>query len=162
MPDPTPISPRRRRGETPERSAGRGGVARPLTLTAIASTALLTACAERHIRVTSTPPGARVWLNDQEIGRTPATASFTFYGRYDLRIEAPGHEPYHATHHAKAPLHEYPGPDLIAEALPTTIDHTIEWHIELSPTPEAPEAVRAGLIDRAATLREQARSDSDD
>lgn len=122
---------------------------------------LLTACAERHIRVTSTPPGARVWLNDQEIGRTPATASFTFYGHYDLRLEAPGYEPYNATHHAKAPLHEYPGPDLIAEALPATINNTVEWHVDLTPTPEstdAPDQVRTQLIDRAAQLREQAQT----
>jgi hypothetical protein len=120
---------------------------------------ILPACAERRIRVTSTPPGALVWLNDEEIGRTPTEARFTFYGHYDLRLEAPGFEPYHDQHTAHAPFHEYPGPDLIAAAIPANIRHTVEWHVDMAPTPETiedPETVRAELVDRAASLREQA------
>lgn len=123
---------------------------------------LLGGCAERRIRVTSEPAGARVWLNDEEIGRTPAEARFTFYGHYDVRLEMPGYEPYHAEHTARAPLHEYPGPDLVAAAAPTNIRHTVEWHIELTPTPETsaePETARTELIDRAAGLRERALRD---
>jgi hypothetical protein len=123
---------------------------------------LLPACAQRRIRVTSEPPGARVWLNDEEIGRTPTEARFTFYGHYDLRLEAPGHEPYHARHTAKAPLHEYPGPDLVATAVPGDVRHTVEWHVVMTPAPEAagdPETARAELIDRAARLRERALTD---
>lgn len=129
-----------------------------------ATITLLPACAERRIRVTSTPPGARVWLNDEEIGRTPTEARFTFYGHYDLRLETPGFEPYHAKHTAHAPFHEYPGPDLIATAIPANISHTVEWHVDMAPTPETaedPEAVRTELIDRAANLREQALSAPD-
>lgn len=123
---------------------------------------LLPACAERRIRVTSEPPGARVWLNDEDIGRTPTEARFTFYGHYDLRLELEGHEPYHARHTARAPLHEYPGPDLVAAAIPANIRHLVEWHIEMSPTPESalePETVRLELIDRAGELRERALRD---
>lgn len=120
--------------------------------------ATLPACAERRIRVTSEPAGARVWLNDEEIGRTPCEALFTFYGKYDLRLERDGFEPYHAGHRAWAPLHEYPGPDLVAAAVPADIRHTVKWHVVLTPTPEstlAPDAVRTQLIDRAAQTREQ-------
>lgn len=131
---------------------------------ALASLAVLlgtAACAERRVRVTSTPPGARVWLNDEDIGLTPTEARFTFYGHYDLRLEKPGYEPYHAERTARAPIHEYPGPDLIAAAVPARINHTVEWHVDLTPTPEASEAaeaVRTELIDRAAQTREQALS----
>ena len=123
---------------------------------------MLGGCAERRIRVTSEPAGARAWLNDEEIGVTPTEASFTFYGHYDLRLEKPGYEPYHGKHTAKAPLHEYPGPDLVAAAAPTNIGHTVEWHIELTPTPETsaePETARTELIDRAAGLLERALRD---
>ena len=163
MRNPAPVSPRHRRGEMPKRSAGRGGVARPIALATLAAL-LLPACAERRIRVTSDPAGARVWLNDEDIGRTPTEARFTFYGHYDLRLEAPGYEPYHAEHTAKAPFHEYPGPDLVATALPGDVRHTVEWHVELTPTPESagdPETTRTQLVDRAAQLREQALSDPD-
>lgn len=128
----------------------------------VAAVLLLTACSERRIRVTSTPPGARAWLNDEDIGRTPTEARFTFYGHYDLRLEMEGHEPYHAKHTAKAPLREYPGPDLVTNALPANIRHSVEWHVDLTPTPESslePEAVRRELIDRAAGLRERALSE---
>lgn len=119
----------------------------------------LVGCAERRIRVTSEPPGARAWVNDEEIGVTPAEARFTFYGHYDLRLEKPGYEPYHAKHTASAPIHEYPGPDLVAAAVPANIRHTVQWHVDLTPTPETtaePEAARTELIDRAAGLRERA------
>jgi hypothetical protein len=122
----------------------------------------LLGCAERRIRVTSEPAGARVWLNDEEIGRTPTEARFTFYGHYDLRVELEGHEPYHARRTARAPIHEHPGPDLLAAAWPGRVSHTVEWHVELTPTPEStgdPEDVRTELIDRAAGLRERALRD---
>lgn len=128
----------------------------------VVAVSLLPACAERRIRVTSEPPGARVWLNDEQIGRTPAEARFTFYGHYDLRLELDGHEPYHARHTAEAPFHEYPGPDLVAAAVPARIRHTVEWHVDLTPTPESsgdPEMVRLELIDRAGSLRERALRD---
>lgn len=125
---------------------------------------LLAGCAERRIRVTSQPSGARVWLNDQEIGRTPAEARFTFYGSYDLRLEHPGYEPYHAEHVARAPLYEYPGPDLVATALPVDLKSNIDWHVDLVPSPEStlePAEARTQLMDRAAQLREQARTTGD-
>ena len=43
-------------------------------------------CVQRSITITSDPPHAIVWLNDEEIGRTPVTVPFTFYGKYDVRI----------------------------------------------------------------------------
>lgn len=125
---------------------------------------LLPACAQRRIRVTSEPSGARVWLNDEDIGRTPTEAAFTFYGHYDLRLEHPGFEPYHAEHMAWAPLHEYPGPDLVAAAIPARIRDTVRWHVVMRPTPETtlePEVMRSELIDRAAALRERALTDED-
>jgi len=129
------------------------------------SALLLASCAERRVRVTSSPPGARVWLNDQDIGRTPTEARFTFYGSYDLRMELRGFEPYHAEHTANAPVHEYPGPDLVAAAYPGRIKHLVEWHIDLEPTPEsvlAPTEAREQLLDRAAALRERTRTDTRD
>jgi hypothetical protein len=36
-----------------------------------------TGCVQRTMRVDSNPPGAIVWMNDQEIGRTPLERDFT-------------------------------------------------------------------------------------
>ena len=116
---------------------------------------LLPACVDRKIRVTAEPPGATVWLNDVEIGRTPAEADFTFYGRYDIRLEKDGYEPLTTSRKAGAPFWQWPGPDLIAEAIPLRFDDVVEWHFELAPALETttdPATLDAELIERARRL----------
>ncbi len=54
----------------------------------LAAVCMLGGCVERLITVKSKPAGAIVYLNDEEIGRTPATVPFRFYGVYDVRLEA--------------------------------------------------------------------------
>ena len=41
---------------------------------------ILSGCVDRTISITSTPSGALVYLNDEEVGRTPLVTPFTFYG----------------------------------------------------------------------------------
>lgn len=124
----------------------------------------LSGCVQRKIRVTSAPPGARVLLNDQDIGVTPVETRFTFYGGYDVQLIKPGYEHVHELRQAKAPLYEYPVIDLGATAAPTDIRHTVEWHFDLTPVAESidPETAREDLLGRAADLREQARTSVDD
>ena len=125
---------------------------------------VLTGCVQRKIRVTSTPPGARVILNDQEIGHTPVETRFTFYGGYDVQLIKPGYEHIHELRKAEPPLHEYPVIDLAATAAPKNIEHTIEWHFDLTPVPESsdPDSAREDLLNRASDLREQARTTDND
>lgn len=121
----------------------------------------LPGCIQRRIRVTSEPPGAVVWLNDTEIGRTPAEAEFTFYGSYDVRLELEGYAPVHEARRTPAPFYEYPGPDLIAEILPHTFENIVAWHFDLEPTPERtapPEELEADLLGRARELRGRTES----
>src|SRR6202000_2421377 len=55
----------------------------------VASLCLFSGCVERKITIGSAPAGAIVTLNDEEVGRTPVTVPFTWYGDYDivLRLE---------------------------------------------------------------------------
>lgn len=106
-------------------------------------------CLQRRIVVTSEPEGAVVWINDQEVGRTPVETAFTFYGTYDVRVRKEGFEPVSEARKAKSPWWEYPGPDLIASALPMRIRKTVNWHFVLAPLPAADEASRAALVERA-------------
>lgn len=111
---------------------------------------------DRRIIVTSEPSGARVWVNDIEIGTTPAETSFKFYGRYDIRLEKPGFEPLNEARTARAPLHEWPVVDLVALAAPHRFKDRVEWHFELEPSLERvqdEEAFREGLLDRARGTR---------
>lgn len=131
----------------PQRHATSAG----LVAAALAAAAALPGCTRRTIEVTSTPPGAVVWLNDQQVGRTPVAVDFTHFGNYDVRLKLDGYEPISTNRRAAAPLHEVPPIDLPASALP--IHHRVVWHFDLvAATPPAP----AALIDRAAALRRQA------
>lgn len=136
--------------------------ARLAALTLLALSTTLTGCIERRIRVTSTPTGARVWINDQQVGTTPVETRFTFYGGYDVRVELDGYESINDLRQAKAPLYEYPGLDLIATAIPADFKNTVEWHFDLQQVEETtdPESARENLLNRAESLRQQTLSDS--
>src|SRR5688500_8891874 len=41
---------------------------------------------QRSLTVQSEPPGALVYLNGLEVGRTPVTRDFTWYGVYDVEL----------------------------------------------------------------------------
>ena len=107
-----------------------------LALTPLALVAL-TGCVERRIEITSEPSGALVWLNDQQVGRTPTQAAFLYHGVYDIRVELEGFEPLRTEAEAKAPLYENAPLDLFAEALPMRIDNVQRWHFVLEPSLES-------------------------
>lgn len=109
-------------------------------------------CVQRTISITSEPAGALVFLNDEEVGRTPVTVPFTFYGVYDVRMEAEGYHPLWTKHKAKAPWWETPGIDLFAEMVPDK-QAELYWHFTMEEQPPA-EAVDADLLlDHARQLR---------
>jgi hypothetical protein len=117
-------------------------------------------CVERTITVTSEPPGAIVWLNDVEIGRTPVSTTFTFYGTYDVRLRLEGYEPIADSRTANAPVYDFPGLDLVSEAVPAKITSNIKWNFVLKPLPEPAEgadrdALDQQLVERARDLRRQ-------
>lgn len=111
---------------------------------------------QRTIRITSDPSGALVHLNDVEVGRTPVTVPFTFYGTYDVRLEAPGYQPLWTKHKAQAPLWEYPGPDLLGEAVGA--DSRLAWHFEMTPAVPAAEYDAAKLLDHARQMRARVKA----
>ncbi|MFN0010730.1 MAG: PEGA domain-containing protein [Phycisphaerales bacterium] len=127
----------------------------------VLSLAALGACGrqERTISVTSEPPGAMVWVNDVQLGRTPCESDFTFFGTYDVRLTLDGYEPIATSAEADAPFHEQPGIDLVAAALPGTRRTRIEWHYVLTPAAEAggdANIAEDALMGRAKALRERA------
>lgn len=119
-------------------------------------TVLATGCVERTINITSTPSGALVYLNDQEVGRTPLVTPFTYYGVYDVRLEKEGYQPMWTSERAAPPWWEYPGPDLVAEAIPDA-ESTLNWHFFLLPAEPSEDVDADMLIDRAEQLRSKLR-----
>jgi len=113
-------------------------------------------CVQRTISVTSDPPGALVYLNDEEVGRTPLSVPFTYYGHYNVRLEQDGYQPLAEVRKAKAPWWEAPGPDLLAEMIPNNRVE-IGWHFNMQLMP----AVHSDrVVDRASQMRALLRKES--
>lgn len=115
-------------------------------------------CADRRLQITSDPSGARVFLNDTEVGTTPCEVNFTYFGTYDVRLRRDGCEPLVTKAKTVAPVYEWPGIDLAAAAVPGVKRTSVRWHFDLQP------AVRddAALLARAAELRDRQRARDDD
>ncbi len=109
-------------------------------------------CIQRTISITSEPTGALVYLNDDEVGRTPVTVPFTFYGVYDVRMEAEGYHPLWTQQRAKAPWWETPGIDLFAEAVPKN-KAELKWHFTMDEQPPADEVDADKLLGHARQMR---------
>lgn len=117
--------------------------------------ATLAGCVERTINITSEPPGALVYLNDQEIGRTPCSTHFTYYGTYDVRLVLDGYEPHLGPGKAPAPIYQWPVFDFVAEIAPIRFSDTIDWHFDLREANAEP----AMMLDRARQMRALMRRD---
>jgi hypothetical protein len=70
--------------------------------------------------IVSNPPGALVWLNDQEIGRTPVTKEFIWYGDYQVELRKEGYDALLTHQMVKAPWWQWVPFDFFAEFLPAT------------------------------------------
>ena len=127
----------------------------PRTLLTLPVILLSTGCVERTISITSEPPGALVWLNDREVGRTPIEVDFLYYGIYDVRITKDGYEPLLTTGEARPPWWDNVPLDLIAEMVPGQTEARFDWHYVL----ESRSDDREALLERAARLRRAADDD---
>jgi len=110
----------------------------------------LPGCIRRTISITSEPSGALVYLNDEEVGRTPTEVPFTFYGLYDVRLKKSGYATLHTTREAEAPFADTIGVDLFTEMLPGTVRVNLDWHFELA---EAQPPNERNLVSRGRQLR---------
>lgn len=113
-------------------------------------------CVERLIKVTSSPPGATVWLNDQEVGSTPLSVPFTWYGKYSVAIRKDGYESIISSRETETPLYQWPVLDFFAECiLPWNFVDEHDWHYDLS---ELTEVDQNRLIIRAERMRIQSEA----
>ncbi len=71
----------------------------------------------RRITIKSTPPGALVYIDDQEIGVTPVSTSFTYYGTRKIQVVKDGYETVTVLREIKAPWYQIPGIDFVTENL---------------------------------------------
>jgi hypothetical protein len=121
-------------------------------------------CVERKLTIVTTPADAMVWLNDEEIGATPVTTHFNWYGDYRVRIEKSGYTIVNTHHDLKRPLHDVFPFDFFAECLwPGRIVDSYTWEYTLEPYEQpsteqlidAAQAAQAGFDAEIDAAKEQ-------
>ena len=126
-----------------------------LTSTLIAA-AFLSGCVERKLTINTEPQGAIISLNDEEIGTSPVTVGFNWYGNYKVRATRPGHEILDTNRKLTPPAHDQFPLDFFATLWPGRITDEYEWTFKLTPykTPD-----RDQLIRDAQALKKQANKE---
>ncbi len=120
----------------------------------LAAVCVLPGCVRRTLTIQSEPDGALVFLNDEEVGRTPVTTDFTWYGDYEVILRREGCQTLHTHTEIKAPWYQLPPIDFFFEVLwPGHIVDARDIDFELEPQ-ELP--TREELVDRAQVLRDRA------
>jgi len=114
---------------------------------------LLGGCVERRLTINTQPQGALVTLNDEEIGQSPVTVPFNWYGDYDVRISKEGFETLKTHRKLKAPWYDAFPFDFFTQVLnPKRIVDEYEWAFELE---EKQQPTREELIENAQELKKQ-------
>ena len=113
----------------------------------------LNGCVERELKINTKPKGALVILNDEEIGVSPVTVSFEWYGDYWVRIRKQGYETIDTHKELKGPWYDHFPFDFFAQIVnPNRIVDSYEWTFELSPSQQIS---RDELIQKAQELKNQ-------
>jgi hypothetical protein len=116
---------------------------------------LLSGCVRRSLTVRSDPPGALVYLNGVEVGRTPMTRDFTWYGTYDVVLRKEGYETLKTEGKVIAPWWQWVPIDFFAELLPLHDQRTLAYTMK----PYAAETIDPQqMLSRAEGMEKQLRS----
>jgi len=110
----------------------------------------LAGCVEREWTIQSSPAGAVVYVSSVEVGRTPVTIDFTWYGDYEVVLRKEGYETLKTSVKLDPPLYELPGVDFFSAIAPWTYhDRRESLHILQRRRPPS----KAQLKTRAEELR---------
>jgi len=124
-----------------------------LSAVSLIATIILGGCVERKLTINTEPQGAIVVLNDEEVGISPVTVSFEWYGDYNVRISKEGFETLKTHRKLKRPWYDKFPFDFFAQlVIPKRIVDTYEWTFELSEKQQIP---REELIKDAEELKEK-------
>lgn len=108
----------------------------------------------REWTICSEPSGALVEVSGREVGRTPVTITFTYYGNYEVVLRKEGYETLATAVDLNPPWYQYPVIDFFTEISPFTFqDRRQSQHVLKKKTvPSARE-----LLKKAEDMRERTR-----
>lgn len=115
-------------------------------------------CVRRRLTVRTNPPGAVVFVDDQEIGTTPCSASYVYYGTRKITVMKDGYRTETSYQKFSPPWYEIPPLDFISENfVPGEVRDERTIDVQLVPEEIVPQQQ---LIDRAQALRDGARANA--
>lgn len=124
--------------------------------TLLPAIALAAGCGvERTLRLESDPPGALVYLNGEEVARTPAEVPLEWYGKYDVAVRLEGYETLKDERWVVAPWWQWPPIDLVAELVPLPLRDRRRLSFMLKPEGRLDE----GVLDRGEAMRASQSAD---
>ena len=86
--------------------------------------------------IETTPPGAKVYVNDQPVGYAPVEVPFTYYGIYRITLELDNHQTLQVDQKVTAPWYAYPPIDFLAEHIyPFKASDIKRFQFDLAPMP---------------------------
>ena len=121
-------------------------------------------CVQRRMTVRSNPPGALLYVDDYEIGTTPVSTSFTYYGTRKFRLEKDGCETLTVMQTILPPWYEFPPMDFVSENfVPGNIRDQRVLDFQLKPQIVVPteqllsraEGLRRGIHTATSTATQQ-------
>ncbi len=74
-------------------------------------------CVERRLTIRTNPPGALCYVDDHEVGITPVSTSFIYYGNRKIRLVKDGFETLTVIEPVGPPWYEIPPIDFFSETL---------------------------------------------
>jgi hypothetical protein len=125
-----------------------------LALAALACCTLETGCVQRRLTIRSNPPGAVVYVGNQEIGTTPISHDFIYYGSREITLVKDGYETLKVKAELPTPWYDLPGIDFVSENLiPSEIrDHRV-LDFQLQPQVIVPTEQLMGRAEELRRLR---------
>lgn len=125
-----------------------------LVVTVVIGASLSGGCVRRTMIITTDPPQALVFLNDEEIGRSEVSTDFLWYGDYDVIVRKEGYKTLKTHWKIDPPWYQVIPFDFFAEVLwPGHLHdtHTRQFKLDPEVQPTSEE-----LIARALAARERA------
>jgi len=126
-----------------------------LAAAAILST-LVSGCVERRYTIRTDPPGALVVVNGEEIGPSPASRNFYYYGKREITLIRDGYKTQTIIEPISAPWWDNLITEFFTENIvPVTLRDERNFTYKLTPDSPSPEGA---LRDRAELLKHQAET----
>lgn len=109
----------------------------------------------RRMTINSNPPGARVLVDGKDIGLTPVSMDFLYYGTREITLIKDGYETKTVMQDVSMPWYQVPPLDFISDNfVPYKVTNRHGFHYDLQPQKQVPQR---SLIDRGNSLRNAAQ-----